>query len=454
MALSVHAGEARPQNLVAIVTDDQALWTLGCYGGRELPTPNIDRLAAQGVRFTHAFVHTPVCSPSRAAYLTGRLGTEVGFTDWLTPEQAKTKGIARAVPTWPSVLQRRGYTTALIGKWHLGERGESLPWNNGFTRFVGNLSGGWSTKKIDFINEKGERHSSDGFSVEVCTDLAMKFIDDHKSAPFALLLHYREPHADYTPMPEADMASARAANISVPDFPGLRTKHVETARRAYYASIAAIDRNVGRLLRHLDEASLAENTVVIFTSDHGYNIGEHGIQHKGNACWVTEDKFQKPRPNMFDTSIRVPLIIRAPHSGTVGGAVDEWVTNADMFATVLGLLGVEKPVSMPTSSRDYSAAVRGESLSADCFPHELFGQYDLINAAEARHLRMLRTDQWKLVLHLNAPEHNELYELASDPGERKNLFGVAGTEATERDLRARLRTRMDAIQDPRFKEIE
>jgi uncharacterized sulfatase len=441
-------------NLIAIVTDDQARWTLGCYGGKEIPTPNLDRLAAEGARFDNAFVHTPVCSPSRGAYLTGRLGTELGFTDWLTAAQAKEWGVTPATPTWPAALAQHGYTTALIGKWHLGEKEDSLPWRNGLSRFTGNLGGGWQPNKVQFINEKGERLAPPGFSVEICTDLAVKFLDEHRDRRFALLIHYREPHAPYVPMPERDLAASRAGQIAVPDYPGLKQPYTSNARRDYYAAIAAIDRNVGRLLEHLKHTGLADNTIVTFTSDHGYNIGEHGIQHKGNGYWITVDKFQNPRPNMFDTSIRVPLLIRCPGVGKPGVVVEEWVSNADMFATALGLLAVEKPAAMPANSRDFSAAVRGEQLPAGKFPHELFGQYDLVNSGGKRHMRMVRTDRWKLILHLNAPEQNELYDLAADPGERTNRFGQPGAEDAVRDLTRRLRKQMAAIGDPRLDEVQ
>jgi uncharacterized sulfatase len=459
LLLAVETYAAAPaRNLVAIVTDDQAAWTPGCYGGREIRTPNLDRLAAEGVRFANAFAHTPVCSPSRGTYMTALFGTQLGFTDWLDEGQSKSQGVTPATPTWPSVLAKHGYTTCLIGKWHLGMREESLPWHNGLTEFTGNLGGGWTPNKVHFITEKGETLSPPGFSVEICTDLAMKFLDQHKDKPFALLVHYREPHAPYVPMPEQDVDTSRKADIKVPDYPGLKQPYTKNARRDYYASIAAVDRNVGRLLDHLQETGLAERTIVTFTSDHGYNIGEHGIQHKGNGCWITEDRFRDPRPNMFDTSIRVPLMIRCPGAGKPGTAkagtvVEEWVTNADMFATVLGLLGIEKPSSMPARSRDYSPAVRGEKLPAEKFPRELFGQYDLINNPTKRHMRMIRTDRWKLILHLNAAPQNELYDLAADPGERTNLFGGPGTEATVRELTQRLRRHMAAINDPRLNEV-
>jgi uncharacterized sulfatase len=443
----------KPLNLIAIVTDDQAAWTMGCYGGREIPTPNFDRLAANGVRFSNAFTQTPVCSPSRGTYMTGLLGTQLGFTDWLNPAQTKRLGVTAATPTWPSVLAKNGYSTGLIGKWHLGEREDSLPWHNGFNEFTGHLGGGWSPDKVNFIDEKGGKFSPPGFSVEICTDLAMKFTDAHKDQPFALLVHYREPHAAYIPMPKPDMETSRAAIIQTPDYPGLKQPYTDKARRDYYASIAALDRNLGRLLDHLEKSGLAERTVVMFTSDHGYNIGNHGIQHKGNARWITEDRFQQSRPNMFDTSIRVPLLIRCPGKGKSGIVVEEWVTNADMFATALGLLEIEKPAGAPALSRDYSPAVCGKKLPAAEFPDEVFGQYDLINDAAPRHMRMIRIDRWKLVLHLNVPAQNELYDLAADPGELNNLFGKPGMAEPVKALTIKLRKRMELIHDPRINEL-
>jgi uncharacterized sulfatase len=440
-------------NLISIVTDDQAAWTLGCYGGKEIPTPNFDRLAAEGVRFSNAFVHTPVCSPSRGTYLTGLQGTQLGFTDWLNDDQSKARGVTAATPTWPAVLAANGYATGLVGKWHLGHSEPSLPWRNGLAEFTGNLGGGWAPDKVQFINEKGGKFAPAGFSVEICTDLAIQFATAHKDQPFALLVHYREPHSAYTPMPEPDMATSRQATINTPDYPGLKQPYTDTARRNYYASIAALDRNLGRLLDHLKATGLAERTIVTFTSDHGYNVGEHGIQHKGNGLWITEDRFKEPRPNMFDTSIRVPLLVRHPTVGKPGKVVDEWVTNADMFSTVLGLLGIERPANAPTASRDYSAAIRGEALAEAAFPRELFGQYDLINNPTKRHMRMIRTERWKMILHLNAQPQHELYDLSADVGELTNVYGQPGNADTIRELTKRLRDQMAKIGDPRLTEL-
>src|SRR6185503_11583792 len=145
VALNDHelaAAEARPLNLVSIVTDDQAAWSIGAYGNRESRTPNIDRLAREGARFLNAFASTPVCSPSRAAMLTGRFGTQVGITDYIEKKEGKAgAGLSPASLTWPMVLQRHGYRTGLVGKWHLGEKQESHPTRLGFDTFFGELGG-------------------------------------------------------------------------------------------------------------------------------------------------------------------------------------------------------------------------------------------------------------------------------------------------------------------------
>ncbi len=454
LALTVAAADRAPRlNLIAIVTDDQAAWTLGFYGGREIATPNLDRLAASGARFANAFVHTPVCSPSRGAYLTGKLGSELGYTDWLNDQQGMVQGVTPASLSWPAVLQQNGYVTALVGKWHVGAGADSVPWRNGLAHFTGNLGGGWSPRGVKFIDERGGQTNSPGFSVEFCTDLALRFVDEHRDQPFALLVHYREPHGPYTPMPEEDMQTAAGAALQVPDYPGLKQPYATNKRREYYASIAAVDRQVGRLLDHLERSGLAGRTVVMFTSDHGYNVGEHGIQHKGNGCWITTDRFQQPRPNMYDTSIRTPLLVRHPTRGRPGTVVEEWVANSDTFASVLGLLGLARPVGAPARSRDFSPAVAGERLPAEVFRRELFGQYDLVNNPTKRSMRMMRTERWKLILHLNAPPQHELYDLAADPGEQTNRFGDPAVADVVRELTGRIRAEMVAIADPRLADM-
>lgn len=141
-AVSASAAEPTKYNIISIVTDDQAAWSLGCYGNKECRTPNMDRLAREGARFRNAFTPTPVCSPSRASMLCGRYGSEVGIRDWIADKEADAGvGLSPNVPTWPKVLHQHGYRTALIGKWHLGAQPRFHPRKNGFDRFFGFLGG-------------------------------------------------------------------------------------------------------------------------------------------------------------------------------------------------------------------------------------------------------------------------------------------------------------------------
>ena len=144
LASTVPAGAAKKMNLISIVTDDQAAWSLGCYGNKESITPNMDRLAKEGARFANAFTVTPVCSPSRATFMTGKYGTQLGITDYLAPnEEARRAGTdRRTAVTWPKVLQSDGYTTAHIGKWHLGQLPDAHPTKQGYDHFYGFLGGG------------------------------------------------------------------------------------------------------------------------------------------------------------------------------------------------------------------------------------------------------------------------------------------------------------------------
>src|SRR6185436_19501128 len=197
VALNDHelaAAEARPLNLVSIVTDDQAAWSIGAYGNRESRTPNIDRLAREGARFLNAFASTPVCSPSRATFLTGRYGTQVGVTDWITARQSKAGlGLTPDSITWPKILQQQGYRTGLVGKWHLGEQPQFHPTRLGFDFFMGAPAGSFKPKDPE-LEVNGQLTKMQGFGADILMDAALRFIETNRAGPFALLIHFREPH--------------------------------------------------------------------------------------------------------------------------------------------------------------------------------------------------------------------------------------------------------------------
>jgi uncharacterized sulfatase len=436
---------ARP-NLITIVTDDQAPWALGCYGNKECTTPAMDRLAREGARFTNAFVVTPVCSPSRASFLTGRYGTELGVTDWINKPEADAGVGLPDVPTWPGVLQQAGYTTALVGKWHLGDRPRFHPTKHGFSHFFGFLGGGQFPMNPE-LEKDGKLQKFTGPISDLLADDAIQFVEANRDKPFALCLMFREPHQPYGPMPKQDSAVVADLDPTMPDAPYLDPKQVKTWTRQYYAAIHAADRNIGRLLNKLDELKLSDHTIVLFTSDHGYCIGQHTLHTKGNAAWIAGGVEGPRRPNMFEENIRVPLIIRWPGVVKDGSEIKETVANIDTFATVLGMLNIPQDKTIKQHGVDFSPLLRGESLPPRPV---LFAQYDMHNSGFDS-MRMARTEQYKLVRHQLCNGLNEFYDLTNDPGERKNLYLEPEARQQRDQLQAQLTRWQKSIDDPILK---
>src|SRR5688500_17496655 len=442
-----HAQTTRP-NIIAIVTDDQAMWSIGAYGNTESRTPNMDRLAREGARFTNAFTATPVCSPSRATFLTGRYGTELGITDWITAGEANAGiGLPPETVTWPEVLKQHGYTTALVGKWHLGHLPQFHPTKHGYDHFWGIIGGGAQAMNPQ-VEVNGKRSKLTGPTPDLTMDEALRWLGENKDKPLALSIHFREPHVPYGPTPAEDSAPFKDLDPTIPDFKGLDPQWTKDTYRKYYASVHSIDRNLGRLLARLDELKLAENTIVLFTSDHGYNIGHHGIYTKGNGSWILAGTRGPKRPNVFEESIRVPLIVRWPGVAKPGMTIDAPVSNVDTFASICGMVGVTPPADSKQRGRDFSPFLRGEQPSE--WRKEIFAQYDLHHAGLA-YMRMIRTDGWKLVRHHVATGMNELYDLKKDPGETNNLYHDAQARATRDDLQSRLTAWEQSIDDPILK---
>lgn len=416
LAASASAADMKP-NILYIMTDDQAPWSLGAYGNRESQSPVLDKLASEGTRFSHAFVVTPVCSPSRATFMTGLHSTQFNIPDWITPEQAKKGlGLDPKLPTWPKVLHEAGYRTGLVGKWHLGNLSPFHPTANGFDFFRGHLDGGWNPKDPT-LEIDGKQTKIDGYSVDRTADDAIHFLKQADQKPFLLCVQFREPHTPYVPVPEADAQLFKSLDPTIPSYPQLKLNQVKTWTRQYYASVHAIDRNVGRILKQLQDLNLHQSTIVIFTSDHGYNIGHHGIHTKGNGHWCTTDQ-TGVRPNMWDTSCRIPLIIRWP--GTVKAAMvqHEMITSEDIFPTIVAMAGLNPPPSWKGQGKSFLPLLQGKPYQ----PREaIFGQYDITNTAKER-MRMIRTHDWKLVRHYLKPGTDELFDLKLDPEELVNRY--------------------------------
>jgi len=431
----------RRPNLIFLLTDDQAQWAVGAYGNDDIHTPNMDKLAEEGILFTRAFT-APVCSPSRAMIMTGLYAHQVGIDDWIAP--GEEEGLDPKATTLAELFKRAGYTTALIGKWHLGHKKEIYhPLKRGFDYFMGFLGGGNRPMNPTLIVE-GEERQLQGYLTDILTDDAIRFIREHRDKPFALFLHTRAPHAPYTPVPEEDMAHYIGKTFKAPKVEGVPDERVQEEYRGYYASVSSIDRNLGRLLDELDSLGLAENTIVILMGDNGYMIGHHGLLSKGNA-FVMGKRGQR-RPNMFELSILVPLIIRWPAVIKPGSRCDEMVCSTDFMPTFIDILrecGCDVP-ELKTEGMSMLPLLRGEQVK---WRDELFLLYDMHHGAEA-HMRMIRTKRWKLVLHYEEGGQHELYDLENDPGEERNLYGDEGVAEVQEELTERLVEWQRRVGDP------
>jgi choline-sulfatase len=457
MTLSALA-EPRP-NILFIMADDQAPWALGVSGYDQAVTPNMDRLARQGMRFTNAFTPTPVCSPARASIMTSRYGTELDITDWINPKVDHGVGLTKRVPTWPRMLQQAGYETALFGKWHLGMSDEQHPTRRGYDTFVGFRSGG-NAPLNPVLEKNGIESQREGFIVDIVADEAIDWLRHRdRERPFAVSIHFREPHAPYLPVRNEDWSKFQNLDPDIPnpDYPGLDVKRVKRKTREYLAAVTAVDRNLGNILEALDDLRLADNTLVICTSDHGYNIGHHGIWHKGNGYWILHDNAVPPgsanvprgqRPNMFDTSIKVPLIIRWPPVIRPGQSNSRTVSHLDWLPTIAEVCNVELPANTVVRGRSIVPLFRGESTEWD---DDFYAEYSQHHNAHT-HARMYRTPEWKLVRDFNNSGRDELYHLTVDPNETHNLIHDPSphVQAAIRELDEQILAKMKEVADPQL----
>lgn len=444
--IAIASEEAERPNVVFLYTDDQAHWALGAYGNREIQTPNLDRLASEGALFRNAFTTTPVCSPSRASMFASRYSSELGIGDWINPRTEPDLGLAPEVIGWPELLQGNGYKTGLFGKWHLGTLDRFHPTRQGLEHFFG-FRGGGNRPMDPELEFEGEVRHWKGSLPDLLVEHGLAFLEAHHDQPFLLAIHFRAPHTPYAPVPEEDSALYRDLDPTIPDVPGLPVERVKKLTREYYASISSVDRNVGRLLDRLDTLGLTDKTIVIFTSDHGYMIGHHGLWHKGNASWLLPGH-QGHRPNMFEESIRVPLIIRWPGQIAPGQEPERLASNIDLFPTILDLVGLGVPENLSIAGQSLADLLLGQEADAPMSEDvAFFGQYDMHHYQEAR-MRMIRTSDWKLIRHFEPDGVDELYDLAKDPGETRNL--AASEEHRDRfeSLNERLRAWMVSINDP------
>lgn len=462
VAASLHAGDD-PPHVVFLMTDDQAPWAIGSWDGpTHASTPHLDALFAEGARFTNSFVVTPVCSPSRASTATSRYGSELGITDWIHPVHEPELGLDPDVTTWFEELQEAGYHTGLIGKWHLGTTDAHHPTRTGFDVFMGHRAGGWKTKDPT-LEKDGEDRRFDGLTTDILTDEAIAFLEARPDdRPFLLCLHFRAPHTAWLPVADEDWAPFADLDPTLPhpDFPGLDVARAKRVTREYLASVRGVDRNVGRLLAALERLGLRDDTVVIFTSDHGYNMGHNGVLHKGNGHWLltkdalpegTENVPRGQRPNMFDTSLRVPTAIVWPGVTTPGTVIDATVTNLDWYPTLVRIGDASMlPPWETIRGRDLAPLLTGDEPEG--WNHDLFAQFTTHHRSTTA-MRAYRTPDLKLVRDLLNPERDEAFDLRRDPEETTNVIADPAYAERIADLHARLRDAMAAIDDPLVDEM-
>ena len=433
-AAQAPAGQAptvRARNVVVILSDDHAAGVYGAYGNSVVRTPNLDAFAAQGVRFTHAYANSPMCTPSRQSLLTGRMPHSVGVTLLHT-------ALADSVTTLADVMGGRGYRTAAVGKMHF---------NSGLTHgFDVRVDGGAYRQRLGerparevpagiavrppwrpftdpaavWLNADGlpeARYAADD-EATFLTDRAVEFIEESGDQPFLLWLGYHQPHSPFSfpveyaglydpadmPLPEVGPEDARWVPAAFRDLTADESRGIV---RAYYQSVEYLDHEVGRVLGAIDRLGLDESTLVVYLGDHGYLLGDHG-------------RFEKHM--MWEPAVRIPLVVRAPGlAPSVSGAMVEGV---DLVPTILDVLG-QPPMAL-VQGRSLGPLLRGET---DRHRASVFSEY------LQDHKAMVRTDRWKYVFTTGAHDlalgyetgfgppgiTHRLYDMAEDPGEQHDL---------------------------------
>lgn len=437
------ANQQRPTNLVLILTDNQGPWTLGCYGNREIRTPNIDRLAGQGMRFTRAFASNGVCSPTRATLLSGLIPSQHGVHCFLDekymvgPQAYNTLAEFR---TLPKILRQRGYTCGLVGKWHLGA---NLMPQEGFSEWVTMVHGSTSEFYDMPVIENGQVRKEPGYATDLWTERAVRFLRENKERPFFLYLAYNGPyslgrlllnparnrHAAY--YADQPLLSFHRDALHPWLFNNKEYLNNPLSIRRVAAETSGVDDGVGTVMDELRNLGLDENTLVVYTADQGWMGGTNGLWGMGDHT----------RPlSAFDGMMQVPLVFR--HSGAIrpGSTSDLLVSNYDFLPAVLGYLGLGDQLAgaVPKSpGRDYSPALRGRPVA-----------WDHVVYYEMEYARAIRTADWKYVHRPRGPY--ELYDLRRDPHEKFNLYGQPATVALQEQLKTRLEAFFQQTAEPKF----
>jgi arylsulfatase A-like enzyme len=449
-------------NIVFIMTDDHAAHAISAYGSRLIRTPNIDRLAKEGMKFENSFVTNSICAPSRAAILTGKYSHINGVPVF--------NHIDGSQPMLQKYLQQAGYHTGVVGKWHLGGNDPKRPDDGkpaGFDYW--NILPGQGSYFDPVMIEMGERKKLTGYTTDVITDVAIDFLKNRpREKPFFLMYHHKAPHRNWQP---AEKYRKQFENVTLPepatfndDYKGksdaarqatmridrdlndndlkmkppeglsgqdLKKWKYQRYMRDYLACVQAVDDNVGRFLDWLDKNGLAENTIVIYTSDQGFFLGEHNFFDK---------RF------MYEESLRMPFLIRWPGKIKPGSVSKGMILNVDFAPTLLEAAGLKAPADM--QGRSFRPLLEGKT-PRDWRAAMYYRYYHPGHHNVAAHYGV-RTDRYKLI-YFNKLDQWELYDLRKDPREMRNVYGAPAYAKIVEDLKKELyRLKKELKDDDQF----
>lgn len=451
--------EKNKPNLLFILADDMGAWALHCGGNYDIQTPHLDRLAQNGVRFENFFCASPVCSPARASILTGTMPSCHGVLDWLDggnvrsdlPEiqgmeefkyETKPIGYTDHLTAYTDILAEGGYKCGLSGKWHLGD---SMNPHHGFSDWYTIARGGCGYYRPEIV-ENGKLRFENKYVTDLIADHALRTLEKYAQSdqPFYLSVHFTAPHSPWEEEdhPKEYLDLYRNCRFSAtPDLPlhpnqvytcpcgtGERRKELLTG---YYASITAMDHQIGRIINKLEELGILEDTAIFFTSDNGMNLGHHGIWGKGNGTFPQ---------NMFDSSVKVPFLASWKGHFPENKVCSELFSHYDILPTISELTELKCGTKQELPGKSFV-----EWLYVPDKPEErpivIFDEYGPV--------RMLRDKEWKLTLRYPYGP-NELYNLSNDPDEENNLYD----ESLYEDKIVEMRTQMDQwfkrYSDPNF----
>lgn len=421
---------ARRPNIVFILADDLGARDLGVDGSTFHETPRLDRLASQGVRFTQAYAAAGVCSPTRASLLTGRHPARLGITDWLPGRatQRQDRVIGPALPdhlapeelTFAEVFRAAGYRTASIGKWHLGEKPEHYPEHQGFDVNIGGSGKGhppsyFSPHRLPGLSDGPDgEHLDDRLTREAAEFVRLAAAEGR---PFLLYLAHYSPHTPLQARPELAAKYERKLAALPPggadfaaDAPDGR-RRIRQSHPVYAAMIESLDTSVGRLLDALEQAGVAENTIVIFTSDNGGLATAEG--------WPTTNlPLRAGKGWAYEGGVRVPLLVAWPGRVPAGRRNDAVVSSPDFFPTLLELAGLDLQPDQHVDGRSFAAVLR--SPETPMGERAIHWHYPHYSNQRGRPHSAMREGAWKLIEWLE-DGRVELFNLTADEGESRDL---------------------------------